>query len=175
MTGDIGKLYSQALFELCLENDSLGDVSRDMSLCRTVFEDNPQLVKLLNSPAISFAEKISVINSIFGETGTVRDLICVVTQKGRIRWFSEIAEQFRLRCADHDNTAEMTVITCVPLKDTQRESLLKKLEEKSGRKVRLSEKTDPSILGGIIVEYGNTRMDNSIRSKLKAVGEQLRQ
>lgn len=175
MTGDVGKLYSQALFEIGLENNDLVTLEQDMTQCNTVFEENPELVKLLNSPVISNDEKLDVISRIFGETGTVRDFICVIVQKGRIRYFSEITEEFRQKCYEHDNIAEMTVITCVPLKSVQKEKLQKKLEEKSGKKVRISEKTDPSILGGIIIEYGNNRIDNSIKGKLEAVAEQLRQ
>lgn len=175
MTGDVGKLYSEALYEIGLENNNLDELNNDVKQCRTVFEENPELVKLLGSPVITNDEKIGVISSIFGESGTVRDFICVVTQKGRIGWFSDIAEEFRLKCAEHDNIAEMTVITSIPLKDAQREKLTKKLEEKSGKKIKLSEKTDPSILGGIIIEYGNTRIDDSIKGKLEAVARQLKQ
>lgn len=175
MTGDVGKLYSEALYEIGLENNNLDELNNDVKQCRTVFEENPELVKLLASPVITNDEKIGVISSIFGESGTVRDFICVVTQKGRIGWFSDIAEEFRLKCSEHDSIAEMTVITSIPLKDAQREKLTKKLEEKSGKKIKLSEKTDPSILGGIIIEYGNTRIDNSIKGKLEAVARQLKQ
>lgn len=174
MTGDVGKVYSQALFEIGLEQNCLDDLGLDMSQCRTVFEENPELLKLLGSPVITYSEKLNVIDSIFGKEGIVRDFICVIAQKGRIRYFSEIAEQFRRRCCEHYDIAEMTVITCVPLKAVQKEKLQKKLEEKSGRKVRLSEKTDASILGGIIIEYGNTRIDNSIKGKLEAVAGQLK-
>lgn len=175
MTGDVGKLYSEALYEIGLENNNLDELNNDVKQCRIVFEENPELVKLLGSPVITNDEKIGVISSIFGESGTVRDFICVVTQKGRIGWFSDIAEEFRLKCSEHDNIAEMTVITSIPLKDAQREKLIKKLEEKSGKKIKLSEKTDPSILGGIIIEYGNTRIDDSIKGKLEAVARQLKQ
>lgn len=175
MTGDVGKLYSEALYEIGLENNNLDELNNDVKQCRIVFEENPELVKLLGSPVITNDEKIGVISSIFGESGTVRDFICVVTQKGRIGCFSDIAEEFRLKCAEHDNIAEMTVITSIPLKDAQREKLTKKLEEKSGKKIKLSEKTDPSILGGIIIEYGNTRIDDSIKGKLEAVARQLKQ
>lgn len=175
MTGDVGKLYSQALFEIGIESNTLDEINNDMAQCKAVFDENPELVKILASPVITNNEKIDVITKIFGESGTVRDFICVVSQKGRIVNFSEIAESFRIKCSEHNNIAEMTVITSVPLKSAQKEKLIKKLEEKSGKKVRLAEKTDPSILGGIIVEYGNTRLDNSIKGKLEAVEKQLKQ
>ncbi len=175
MTGDVGKLYSQVLFEIGIENDNLNELNSDLEQCRTVFEENPDLVKILASPVITESEKTEVITKIFGETGTVRDFICIVTQKGRIIYFSDIAEKFRLKCNEHNNFAEMTVTTSVPLKPQQKEKLVKKLEEKSGKQVKLAEKIDASILGGIIVEYGNTRIDDSIRGKLKAVSQQLKQ
>ena len=65
--------------------------------------------------------------------------------------------------------------TSVALKSEQREKLIGKLEEKSGKKVILSEKIDPSILGGIIVEYDNSRIDNSVKGNLEAVAKQLKQ
>ncbi len=175
MTGDVGKLYSQALFEIGIENNTLDELNNDMIQCRAIFEQNPELIKLLSSPIITNDDKIDVITKIFGESGTVRDFICVVSQKGRIVNFSEIAENFRIKCSEHNSIAEMTVITSIPLKSIQKDKLIKKLEEKSGKKVRITEKTDPSILGGIIVEYGNTRLDNSIRGKLEAVEKQLKQ
>lgn len=175
MTGDIGKVYSQALFEIALESGCLDEINSEMGQCRTVFEENPELIKLLVSPVITFGEKAAIISKIFGKDGIIRDFICVVTQKGRISYFSEIAEEFTGKYNEHNNIVKMTAITSVALKSEQREKLIGKLEEKSGKKVILSEKIDPSILGGIIVEYDNSRIDNSVKGKLEAVAKQLKQ
>ncbi len=163
MTGDIGKVYSQALFEIALESGCLDEINSEMGQCRTVFEENPELIKLLASPVITFGEKAEVISKIFGKDGIIRDFICVVTQKGRISYFSEIAEEFTGKYNEHNNIVKMTAITSVALKS------------ESGKKVILSDKIDPSILGGIIVEYDNSRIDNSVKGKLEAVAKQLKQ
>ena len=52
MTGDVGKLYAQALFELSLESESLENVCFELKQCREIFDENPQLVKLLSSPSL---------------------------------------------------------------------------------------------------------------------------
>ena len=103
MTGDIGKVYSQALFEIALESGCLDEINSEMGQCRTVFEENPELIKLLASPVITFGEKAEVISKIFGKDGIIRDFICVVTQKGRISYFSEIAEEFTGKYNEHNN------------------------------------------------------------------------
>ena len=42
MTGDVGKLYAQALFELSLESESLENVCFELKQCREIFDENPQ-------------------------------------------------------------------------------------------------------------------------------------
>ena len=70
--------------------------------------------------------------------------------------------------------AEMTVITSVALKPETKSRLLKKLEEKSGKTVKLKEEIDPSIIGGIILRMGNSQIDNSVKGRLEAVAKQLK-
>lgn len=174
MTGDIGKLYAQALFELSLEGKNVQEVYNDVNQCRKIFDDNPELVNLLNSPVILREEKHEVINKIFGTKGTVRDFICLVTDKNRITYFGKMTDAFNEHYNEYNNIKEMTVITSVPLKPETKTKLLKKLEEKSGKTVKLKEEIDPSILGGIILRMGNSQIDNSVKGRLEAVAKQLK-
>lgn len=174
MTGDVGKLYAQALFELSLESESLENVCSELKQCREIFDENPQLVKLLSSPVILKTEKHEVINKIFGESGMVHDFICLVTDKNRISYFGKITDAFIEHYNQHNNITEMTVITSIPLKPDLKARLIKKLEQKSGKTVKLNERVDPSIIGGIILRMGNSQIDNSIKGRLDAVAQQLK-
>ena len=175
MTGDVGKLYAQALFELSLEENDLEQVYGDMEQCRKVFEDHPELTDLLNSPVILKNEKHDIINKVFGEEkGTVHDFICLVTDKNRIRYFDKIAESFNQLYDEHKGIREMTAVTSVPLKVDAKQRLIKKLEEKSGKTVKLKEVVDPSIMGGIILKMGDTMIDNSVKGRLDAIAKQLK-
>lgn len=174
MTGDVKKLYSQALFELCLENNNLKEVYDDINQCRKIFDDNPDFVELLFSPLIMPEEKTVIIDKVFGKEGTVHDLICVVTLKGRIRYFSGITDAFNELYDEHCGIKEMTVVTSVPLKPDAREKLLKKLEEKSGKTVKLTEEVDPSIIGGVILKMGDSIIDDSIKGRLASISDQLK-
>ncbi|MBR3921201.1 MAG: F0F1 ATP synthase subunit delta, partial [Oscillospiraceae bacterium] len=55
------------------------------------------------------------------------------------------------------------------LSDALKTKLKAKLESVSGKKITLVEKTDKSILGGIILDYDNVRMDSSIRNRLEGI------
>lgn len=175
MTGDVGHLYAEALFELSLEQNELEKVYNDLTECSKVFEDHPDFVTLLDSPVVMKDEKHSIINKVFGEeSGTVHDFICLVTDKNRIRYFGKIAEAFNALYDDHMGIKEMTVVTSVPLKADTREKLILKLEEKSGKKVKLKEEVDPSIIGGIVLKMGNTMIDDSVKGRLESIAKQLK-
>ena len=147
MTGDVGKLYSTALFELSREENTFDEVH-----------------SLLNE----YNDKV------FDDDSMVFDFVCLVTEKGRISYIDRITSEFNKLYYDRNNIAEMTVTTSTALKPELKEKLISKLEEKSGKKVRLIEKVDPDILGGLIIRYGNSEIDNSVKGKLEAVAEQLK-
>lgn len=175
MTGDVGKLYAQALFELSLEQNDLDDVYNDLMQCSKVFGDNPEFVSLLDSPVILKEEKHGIINKVFGsEPGTVHDFICLVTDKNRIRYFCTIADEFNKLYDDYKGIKEMTVITSIPLKPEMKSRLLKKLEEKSGKTVKLKEVVDPSIIGGIVLKMGDSMIDGSVKGRLESISRQLK-
>lgn len=85
-----------------------------------------------------------------------------------------MTENFNIRYNNYKNIAEMTVITSIPLKKELCDRLIKKLEEKSGKTVKLTQEVDPAIIGGLILKQGNTLIDNSVRGRLEAVAKQLK-
>ena len=174
MTGEIAKVYADALFELCSEDKSYDSVHRDINDCRKVFADNPDLLKFLSAPAINTDKKTELLSEIFSDCGIVCNLLCVITVKNRAGLIYKITDCFNKLYNEYRNIAEITVTTCIPLSDTMREKLKAKLSAKFGKTVVMNEKVDKSILGGVIVQYENLQIDSSIKSKLNSVHNELR-
>ena len=173
MTGEIAKVYADALFELCSEDKSYDSVHRDINDCRKVFADNPDLLKFLSAPAINTDKKTELLSEIFSDCGIVCNLLCVITVKNRAGLIYKITDCFNKLYNEYRNIAEITVTTCIPLSDTMREKLKAKLSAKFGKTVVMNEKVDKSILGGVIVQYENLQIDSSIKSKLNSVHNEL--
>jgi F-type H+-transporting ATPase subunit delta len=47
------------------------------------------------------------------------------------------------------------------------------LEKKTGKKIIMQTRTDPSILGGVVARVGDQVIDGSIRNRLTALQQQL--
>ncbi|MBR3631112.1 MAG: F0F1 ATP synthase subunit delta, partial [Oscillospiraceae bacterium] len=57
--------------------------------------------------------------------------------------------------------------TAVPLDEAQRSALRSKLHKKLGKTIQLREHVDKTLVGGMVVQYGDTRMDNSLRTRMR--------
>jgi F-type H+-transporting ATPase subunit delta len=62
------------------------------------------------------------------------------------------------------------VVSATELDSGLVEEIGKRIEEQTGRRVELSSKVDPDVLGGLMVRVGNMVLDATVRNRL----EQLR-
>ncbi|MCL2633712.1 MAG: ATP synthase F1 subunit delta [Oscillospiraceae bacterium] len=173
MPASIEKTYADALFSLIKEEK--GDVKTvfdttlsELEAVDTVVSGLPDFVKLLSTPTISEKEKLELVEKAFsGKTSqTVYNFLRVLTVKKRMAYFGKIYRSFRAAYNEEFGIAEITVTTSLPLTDPLRESITKRMAEITGKNVSIREKVDKSIIGGIVIDYGNTRLDGSIKTRL---------
>ena len=172
------KVYAGAFFELCLEQASgaLGTTLAELDELNVIFTENPDFVKLLGTPTVPVEEKLDMVKEIISG-GSVSELtgnlLCVLTERGRMSCFGGIVKQFRILYNEHFKIAEITVTTSSPLSEPTREKIRAKMSEVTGKTVSIKEKVDPSLIGGIVIDYGSTRYDGSIRTRLSGLKKEL--
>lgn len=169
MAAEVAKLYAEALYEIFTEEGSDDRIHDQLNEFAGVFSSNPELTQLLAAPLLTSEEKISIVSKIFEDNGVVYDFLCLLCEKGRAAYFEEITEVFNSKYNEFRNIVDVTVITSIPLTEELRSRLASKLQTKLGKTVVLKEKTDASIIDGIIIEYNNKRIDNSVRSGLETL------
>ncbi len=175
MSTEVASVYSQALFSLAAEGgDSVLQQTRsDLRQCALLFSLNPDLTRLLSLPTLPKEERTGIAQKIFGTEGLASRLLCLLIDHGRVPYLSEIADDFDSRMLDYRNTEEVSVTTAVPLTPEQLERLTQALSRRLHKEIRITEHIDRSILGGVIVRYGDTRIDNSVKYRLDALRTKL--
>ncbi len=176
MAGSVENIYAQALLEIGREDGTLKELDSEMNALGGIFADNPEFVSVLNSPTVTEAEKLELIRSVFGGkiSETALNFLCVLAEKNRIGYISGIAEELRRGYYEDAGIAEVTVITAAALKDEQKQRLKEKLAAMYGKSIILKEKTDPSIMGGMIVRCGDRMLDGSVKTKLENMQKQIK-
>lgn len=172
MTGSVEKNYSQALFDAVKEEkEDLSEARKELNSVKEIVTESEGFVKLMDSPTVSAEEKLGVIKEAFGGklSRCVYNFLCVVTEGRRWNSFNGICKAFSELCNEELGIAEITITTAFPLTAEQREKVKKKMAEIIGKNIEMSEKTDKSLVGGIVVDYGDTRMDGSIKTRLEGL------
>lgn len=165
----VGKVYAEALFSLAKEERQEEQVYRELNEVADLMLRNPGFSTLLDVPTLRTEERIEVLRRVIGNTpGITENFLCLLVEKHRFGRLSEIREAFNKQYHEAFGIAEVFVTSAVPLDEAQRSALKAKLEQKLGRSVLLREHVDRSLVGGMIVQYGDHRMDNSIKTKMKS-------
>ena len=171
------KVYADAFFTLCLEEtpDTLENTLGKLSALDGIFREQPDFVKLLGTPTVTMDEKLGMIKDIIadGVSEYTGNLLCVLTERGRMGCFSGIVKNFRALYNEHFRIAEITVTASAPLSESVRERITAKMSEVTGKTVSIREKVDPSIIGGVVIDYGSTRYDGSVRTRLNELKKEL--
>jgi len=68
---------------------------------------------------------------------------------------------------------EALVTSAVKLKDDQMEALRIKLEKISGKKIHLTQKTDPTVLAGLRVEMEGIQLDGTVQGRISDITKKL--
>lgn len=101
----------------------------------------------------------------------------LVAENGRLKKLKKIITMFLAVMVAHRNEALCEVITAKPLDSSSRTILMDALKKlvKGGKNIQLTEKVDPSIIGGMIVGVEDKHIDMSISRKIQMYTDLLKQ
>ena len=168
----VASRYAKSLLSLADDKGVLDKVHADMQLFLNVCSENREFFLLLKNPIVKHEKKRTILQAIF--KGKVNDLTLaffnIITRKNRESVLPEMAKEFDHQYNVSKGIEEATVTTAVPLSKELKaeiEKLVKKISSKS--KVDLIEVIDEDLIGGYILKVADRQIDDSIKSKLKAL------
>lgn len=130
----------------------------------------------LASPAISFREKLAVVDSLrrkFKWDQTMRNFIAVLVENRRLDELGGVLESFDEEVYARAGLVPVEITSAVELKKAERRDLQKRLEKLTGSEVELRYQKDESILGGLRARMGSTIYDGSLRAHLGRLAARL--
>ena len=174
---DLSREYAEALFALAAEHDQTKAYLEALDTAANLLADNPEYVELLACPAISKDERDGLLAQTFGQIlpEQVLAFVQLLCAHGRIRSLNDCIAEYRLlyQTAVAMSTAE--VVSAVPLTEAEKQKLSEALSARLGRTVTLVCTVDESLLGGMVVHVDGKVLDGSLRNRLHAVKEVMKQ
>lgn len=172
----VARRYAQALFDLAREQDQLDQVEQDLQLVVGQIEENPEVGEVLKHRLIAAAVKMDLVRQVFA--GRVSPLtlnfLGVVTRRRREFHLTEMFEQYRILANEARGLTEVSLRTAAEVPEENLAALRDALASHLGKQVTLKTALDPELMGGVVVQVGDTLMDGSVRTRLKRLGDRLR-
>ena len=91
----------------------------------------------------------------------------MVVGAGRARDLTSIIDELVKLSAAEGNKELAEVRSAIELTDDQKQRLTAALEVATGKKVELKVIIDPSVLGGLVAQVGDTVIDGSVKTRLQ--------
>jgi F-type H+-transporting ATPase subunit delta len=171
----VGRLYAEAMLGLAEERGQSDALLDELKELVEFLDQNPKVEHFLASQMVDEEGRARVLDDLL--RGQASDLLLdslqVINRKGRLGQLRAIAESYRIALRDLRGWVDVHVRTAVPLDDAQRTRLQDVLAASTGRKPTLFERTDPSLIGGIVVEVAGKKFDASVASRLHDLSEAL--
>lgn len=170
---DCAKEYAAALFMLARDNEEHKKCSDELMLVKSALCDYPEYAELLTSPAIPVSERLlSIENTFKGVLGEhVLSCLMLMCENGRLGYFCACVSEYEAMRHECENIRSARIISAVELSNDEKVRIIAKLE-KAGKKTLIpTYQTDPTILGGVIIEYDDKIIDGSLRHRLHELKE----
>jgi F-type H+-transporting ATPase subunit delta len=168
MADDRTLAYAEALFAVARAEGTLGEVEDELFRLSQTLQGNDELRTALTDAGIPAARRQQIVEDLLGgrASPTTVALVSMVVAAGRARELPAIIRRLVEMSAAEANKEVAEVRSAVPLTADQRDRLAKALEDATGKQVEVKVVVDPSVLGGIVAQVGDTVIDGSVRHRL---------
>jgi F-type H+-transporting ATPase subunit delta len=174
----IAARYATAVFDLAREGKALKGLETDINALEAAIGDSADLRTLLTSPLYDREEQQAAITAIAKKMklgDTTSNVLALLASKRRLFVLPQLVAVLREMLAEERGEVTAEVTTAKALTKTQMDKLAKTLKDKVGKAVTIQETVDASIIGGLVVKVGSRMIDTSIRSKLNALQNTMKE
>ena len=172
----VGSVYGEALYTLALEEGLTTVIGEELSALEQSFRAEPDFIRLLSTPNLSVQERCNILDDSFrGKVQPyVLNFLKILTEKGYMRHFFDCCKAFEESYNRDNGILPVTAITAVSLNPAQAEKLTDKLCQITGKQVKLHNRVDPNVLGGVRLDYDGKRLDDTVAHRLASVASLLK-
>ena len=171
----IANRYSQALMQQSMELKNTSEIFVQMQHIEKVCNENKSLLNVLKNPIISGNEKLKALNAIFnGSNPLILNLFNLLCLKRRENQLLNIAHSFIQLYRVNQGIEKVTVESAIALDKNTLDQIEAYTKQQTGAKqVDITNTINPSVIGGMVIKFGDNLLDTSIAAKIRKIKKEL--
>lgn len=178
MSLSIASRYAQALFEISKEENALKSLEADTDALGAALAESPALSEMIASPMVARDDQARAMAAIAAKMGlstVMANTLALMASKRRLFVLPQLVANLRTRIAEEKGEVTADVVSASKLSAEQTSALVATLKAKIGKDVKLNTTVDESLIGGLIVKLGSTMIDTSVKAKLAALQNAMKE
>lgn len=172
---EVADVYAAALFELAREADQLQEVRDELGELAELVRTNNEFARFVSSAVVDDDDRRESLEKIF--RGKLSDMtlntLLVMNDHDRAAFLPQLERAFVLRLEHERGQVEVAARSAVELSNEQKQNVERIAQKLSGRKPLVEYTVDPDLIGGLVLQIGDHRLDSSIRWQLSAAHQRL--
>ncbi|HET9341641.1 MAG TPA: ATP synthase F1 subunit delta [Candidatus Eremiobacteraceae bacterium] len=171
----IARRYTAALFALAKEAGSADATAQELDSFVGALDKEPSAREFYASPVVDRAEKVELLRQSLASriSELTFNFIVLLVRKRRENLIDTIARQMHeMLDADAGDTVA-SIATPKALHPDELAELARRLSHVYKRKIIPQGRVDESMLGGVVVQMGDTYVDASVAGKLEEIRRHL--
>jgi ATP synthase F1 delta subunit len=171
---ELAQVYGRSLFEVAREQGKLDLLREQLGQFADAVEDNRDLELFFFSPYFSTTEKQAGLEKVLdGADERLISFLSLLIENHRMPVIFRIRREYDRLWEQENRLLPVVLTSAVELDKQTTDSLSAQIGERTGRTVTLTTRVEPDILGGIVVQVGNSILDASIRNRLEQLRTQV--
>jgi F-type H+-transporting ATPase subunit delta len=178
ISSGIAQRYATAVFDLAREEKALETLESDVDTIEAALAESEDLRRMLSSPlyprddqgraVAALADRMNLSQTMAGALG-------LMARNRRLFAVAPFLSILRRMIAEEKGEVSAEVTSATVLTKAQADALASTLKDRFGKQVKLNVSVDESLIGGLIVKVGSKMIDTSIRSKLAALQNSMKE
>ncbi len=168
LTHPAAKEYAHALLELATERNEIDAVEEQLRAVVQACHDNDELGKIFYHPRVPLLAKRDMVLKLFNAVlaDYVGKFLLLLIDKRRESLLPYILEEYERLADKAGNVCKVGLTSALPLTEAQKNAFIAKLSGITGCNIELLTTVDKRLLGGVVLQIGDKRVDGSILSHL---------
>ena len=174
----IATRYAQALFEIAKDDNGLKALEADTNALGAALIESLELAAMIASPVVARedqARAMAAIATAMNLSPMMGNTIALMANKRRLFVLPQLVADLKARIAVEKGEVTADVVSATKLSAAQATKLAATLKARVGKDVKLNASVDATLIGGLIVKLGSTMIDTSVKARLAALQNAMKE
>jgi len=171
----LAKVYASSMMALAKERGEEDPLGEELAALAAMLDSDPTIVEYLSSPTVNEDRRRELLEKMF--RGRASDLLVdslqVLNRNGRLGLVAAVEHAYHAMFEEWRGRVEVSVRAAAPLSPPQQARLREVIKKKTGKEADLMLELDTGLIGGLVVQIGDQKLDASVRRKLETIAMAL--